>query len=121
MKCKTCGEISHFCTSCCDDGHSEWGYCSESCMKSSKEFGLIKERIMDLKGSVTDSQRKTLIYILDEMPSGFDPYVIEMLKTPEELEAERIAREERSRHLPTVRVKRYKLVEIEEIKEEGKI
>ena len=60
MKCKTCGEIKHYCTNCGDDFNMYLGFCSDFCRWESQTYQIARSRFIALCKTLNDAQRKVL-------------------------------------------------------------
>ena len=60
MKCKTCGEVKHYCTNCGDDFNMYLGFCSDFCRWESQTYQIARSRFIALCKTLNDAQRKVL-------------------------------------------------------------
>ncbi len=79
MKCKMCGKVFHYCSSCDSIDYHDLGFCSADCWKSSKEF---QDIITEFSTFVDTLNNKGLIYLhklLTDIEVQYEWYFVDII------------------------------------------
>lgn len=65
MKCKVCGRVNHYCTSCDYDKYLSDGYCDEECFKKGEEHKVFYKELVNFYNSLDEEQKHNLWVLWD--------------------------------------------------------
>ena len=77
MKCKKCGKVFHYCTSCDCIPSCSQGFCSDECWEESNEYKNEKEKFLKFYKSLNSEQKEYFIYLTYGLDSDYTDLIEE--------------------------------------------
>ena len=87
MKCKSCDNTFHYCSSCDYDRYNDAGYCSVQCYIKSEEWEIFSKKMKEFYDSLSKDQQLELWCLWDNgifIDDKWEDYIDDVILDPRE-------------------------------------